>query len=98
MTDHLDHDHEHEHAHHHAAEDNGNLVEEQSQIAQEIGSELTDAFVAYVRGEIPFDDLVFGVFDALSDLNVVASGEYELEEIEEEGDEDDERDEDGADA
>lgn len=84
MTDHHNHDHTHDH------QDSDALVEEQSQIAQEIGSELTDAFVAYVRGDIPFDDLVFGVFDALSDLNVVASGEYELEEIdeEEEADED----------
>lgn len=56
------------------------LVDEQMQIAREIGEELTDAFVAYVRGDVDFDDLVFGVFDALSDLNVVASGEYELEE------------------
>lgn len=56
------------------------LVDEQMQIAREIGEELTEAFVAYVRGDVDFDDLVFGVFDALSDLNVVASGEYELDE------------------
>ena len=80
MTDQHNHDHSHNH------QDSDALVEEQSQIAQEIGSELTDAFVAYVRGDIPFDDLVFGVFDALSDLNVVASGEYELEEVDEEED------------
>jgi hypothetical protein len=87
-----DNNHDHDHSHHdHAHHNEGDLVEEQSQIAQEIGSELTDAFVAYVRGEVSFDDLVFGVFDALSDLNVVASGEYELEEIdnEDDGDEDD---------
>jgi hypothetical protein len=86
MTDHHNHDHDHDHSH----VDENALLEEQSQIAQEIGSELTDAFVAYVRGEVAFDDLVFGVFDALSDLNVVASGEYELEEIddEEEGEDD----------
>lgn len=72
MTDHLDHTTDSE------------LVEEQTQIAREIGEELTDAFVAFVRGDVAFDDLVFGVFDALSDLNVVASGEYELEEMSDE--------------
>jgi|GEM_PF-3602467 len=88
MSDHHDHDH-HDHDHDHTHHDPESLLEEQAQIAQEIGSELTDAFVAYVRGEVTFDDLVFGVFDALSDLNVVASGEYELEEIDEEQDEED---------
>lgn len=57
--------------------------EEQETIAREIGEEITDAFVGYVRGEISFDSLVFGVFDALSDLNVVASGDYDLEETDE---------------
>lgn len=60
------------------------LIDEQIRIAREIGEELTDAFVAFVKGDVAFDDLVFGVFDALSDLNVVASGEYELEELGEE--------------
>jgi len=59
--------------------------EEQEQLAREIGEELTDAFVAYVRGDVAFDDLSFGVFDALSDLHVIASGDYELS-----GDDDDE--------
>jgi hypothetical protein len=90
MTDHHNHDHDHDHDHSHSPQDENALLEEQSQIAQEIGSELTDAFVAYVRGEVAFDDLVFGVFDALSDLNVVASGEYELEEIDDEDEGDDE--------
>lgn len=53
--------------------------EEQIQLAREIGDELTDAFVAYVKGEVAFDDLTFGVYDALSDLHVIASGEYELD-------------------
>lgn len=85
MTDH-DHSHDHSHDHQHGEP----LVEEQSQIAREIGEELTDAFVAYVRGDVAFDDLVFGVFDALNDLHVIASGEYELEEME--NDEDEEED------
>lgn len=58
--------------------DTGNQREEQEQLAREIGEELTEAFVAYVRGDVAFDDLSFGVFDALSDLHVIASGDYEL--------------------
>jgi hypothetical protein len=77
---HHDHDHSHDH--------------DQSQIAREIGEELTDAFVAFVRGDVAFDDLVFGVFDALNDLHVIASGEYELEEV----DDEDVEDEDESDA
>ena len=53
-------------------------VEEQLQLAREIGEELTDAFVAYVQGDVSFEDLTFGVFDALSDLQVIAGGDYEL--------------------
>ncbi|MBA2247027.1 MAG: hypothetical protein H0W23_02780 [Chloroflexia bacterium] len=68
-------------------------TEEQEQLAREIGEELVDAFVAYVRGDVPFEDLTFGVFDALSDLHVIASGDYELADE----DEDDQQDEDEAD-
>jgi hypothetical protein len=59
---------------------------EQEQLAREIGEELTDAFVAYVRGDVAFEDLTFGVFDALSDLHVIASGDYVLEDDSDEGD------------
>lgn len=52
--------------------------QEQEQLARDIGEELTDAFIAYVRGDVAFDDLSFGVYDALSDLHVIASGDYEL--------------------
>jgi hypothetical protein len=82
-----DHDHDHSHGRQHEIGEEG-LAEEQEQIAREIGGDLTDAFVEYVLGNLAFDDLVFGVFDALSDLSVVASGDYELEEMES-GDEDD---------
>jgi len=71
--------------------DNGSIndqAEEQEQLAREIGEELTDAFVAYVRGDVPFEDLTFGVFDALSDLHVIASGDYVLEDADEEHDHD----------
>lgn len=57
--------------------------DEQEQLAREIGEELTDAFVAYVRGDVAFEDLTFGVFDALSDLHVIASGDYVLEDTDE---------------
>lgn len=57
--------------------------DEQEQLAREIGEELTDAFVAYVRGDVAFEDLTFGVFDALSDLHVIASGDYVLEDEDE---------------
>jgi len=67
---------------------------EQEQLAREIGEELTDAFVAYVNGDVAFEDLTFGVFDALSDLHVIASGDYVLEEDGDEGETDSEEDED----
>lgn len=60
-------------------------TDEQEQLAREIGEELTDAFVAYVRGNVAFEDLTFGVFDALSDLHVIASGDYVLEDASESG-------------
>ncbi len=68
--------------------------DEQEQLAREIGEELVDAFVAYVRGDVQFEDLTFGVFDALSDLHVIASGDYEL--ADDDG-EDDQPDDDGMD-
>ncbi len=84
-----DHDHNHEHTHEVATRDLSpeELAAEQEQIAREIGRELTDAFVGYVHGEIDFEDLTFGVFDVLSDLSVVASGEYDLETLDDDGDE-----------
>jgi hypothetical protein len=57
----------------------GTREAEQIQIARQIGAELTDAFVDFVRGRIAFDELTFGIFDAMSDLHAVASGDYELE-------------------
>lgn len=83
------HHHDHDHSHHrHTQLGEEGLAQEQEQIAREIGGDITDAFVEFVHGNLQFEDLVFGVFDALSDLSVVASGEYELEEVA--GDEDDE--------
>ena len=93
---HNDHDHGHDHDHNHDHDVTtrellpDELVAEQEQIAREVGAELTEAFVDYVHGKIDFEDLSFGVFDALSDLSVVASGEYELESIDEDETDDDE--------
>jgi hypothetical protein len=90
MSANHDHDHDHDHSHHrHAELSEEGLAQEQEQIAREIGGELTDAFVEYVHGNLAFEDLVFGVFDALSDLSVVASGEYEIEEMDDEDEDDD---------
>ena len=77
--------HHHEHDHDVATRDltPEELSAEQEGIAREIGGELTEAFVGYVLGQIDFEDLTFGVFEALSDLSVVASGEYELEPVDE---------------
>lgn len=74
---HHQHDHDHIHRNQHVGDEA--LAEEQEQIAREIGGDLTEAFVEYVLGNLTFEDLAFGVFDALSDLSVVASGEYEIE-------------------
>lgn len=57
---------------------------EQIQLAREIGTTLTDAFIGFVRGQVAFEDLTFGVYDALHDLNVVRSGDYELVDEDEE--------------
>ena len=70
------------------------LIEEQERLAREIGDELADAFVAYVRGDLDFAELSFGVYDALRDLDVIASGDYEL--ADDDTDDDDEYDEDEA--
>jgi len=60
--------------------------EEQERLAREIADELADAFVGYVRGDLDFAELSFGVYDALRDLDVIASGEYELTDDEDEDD------------
>ena len=53
---------------------------EQEKLARGIGNELTEIFVQYVRGEIDFAEATFATYDVLSDLHVIASGEYELDE------------------
>ena len=85
---HNHHDHDHDHTHEVTTRDLSpeELADEQEQIAREIGNELTEAFVGYVHGEVDFEDLTFGIFDVLSDLSVVASGEYDLETLDEDDD------------
>jgi len=53
---------------------------EQEMLARGIGNELTEIFVRYVHGEIDFAEASFAAYDVLEDLNVIASGDYELEE------------------
>jgi hypothetical protein len=62
--------------------------QEQEMLAREIGRELTEIFVQYVRGDVDFAEASFAAYDVLEDLHVIASGDYELEE----GDIDDEYD------
>ena len=52
---------------------------EQEALARDLGEELVDLFVRYVRGEVEFADVTFLTYDLLQDLYVVASGAYELE-------------------
>ena len=51
---------------------------EQEALARRIGEDLTGAFVAFVRGEVPFEDLTFLVHDALQDVYFIAQGSYDL--------------------
>ena len=70
-----------------AAEEPEVNAAEQEALARDLGEELTDLFVRYVRGEVEFADLSFLTYDLLHDLHIVASGAYELEYDEEEDDE-----------
>lgn len=62
--------------------------DEQIRLASEIGDELSEIFVSYVRGDLPFEELTFLTYEALASVHAVAIGEYDVV------DEDDE-DEDG---
>jgi hypothetical protein len=77
--------------------------EEQQDLARQVGEDLTDAFVRYVRGELPFEDLTFLTHDALQDVFFIARGDYEVADEDDEFGggweewEDDEAEEDGYD-
>ena len=66
-------------------ESTANLAEQEA-LARDLGEELTDVFVRYVRGEVDFSDLTFLTYDLLHDLHIVASGAYELEYDDEDAD------------
>lgn len=61
---------------------------EQESLARDLGEELTEIFIAYVRGDVEFADLTFLTYETLQDLYIVASGQYELEESDDEDDAD----------
>lgn len=51
---------------------------EQEALARDIGEELTDFFVRFIRQEMSFADLTFLTYESLENLHIIASGEYEL--------------------
>ena len=52
---------------------------EQEALARDLGEELVEIFVAYVRGDVEFADLTFLTYETLQDLHIVAGGHYELD-------------------
>lgn len=52
-------------------------------LAREIGQELSEIFVEYIKGDVGFDNVTFLTFEALESLHAVASGDYELGELDE---------------
>ncbi len=62
--------------------------DEQVRLAADIGDELSEVFVSYVRGDVPFEELTFLTYEALGSVYAVRIGEYDLVE-------DDDEDEDG---
>lgn len=62
--------------------------DEQIRLASEIGDELSEIFVTYVRGDLPFEELTFLTYEALASVHAVAIGEYDVIDDEEEDDED----------
>ena len=67
------------------ATDHGKDPAEQEALARDLGEEVADGFVRFVRGELDFAELTFLTYELLQDLHIVASGAYELED--DEGDE-----------
>ena len=63
---------------------------EQEALARDIGEELTDFFVRFIRQEMSFADLTFLTYESLENLHIIASGEYEL--VYDDDDDDDDAD------
>jgi len=69
-----------------AAGGDGDESEEMTErlgLARDIGQEISEIFVEYVRGSIGFDNLTFLTFEAIESIHAVASGDYELGEFDE---------------
>jgi hypothetical protein len=78
-------------AHDHEQNGNGEHdADEQRTLAKQIGESLTESFVSFIDGELEYADLSFEVFQALQDLYVIKSGEYELEYLDGDHEHDDE--------
>ena len=60
--------------------------DEQIRLASEIGDELSEVFVGYVRGDVPFEELTFLTYEALGSVYAVRIGEYDLIEDDDEDD------------
>jgi len=84
-------DHEHSASH---GEDQSKDPAEQEALARDLGEELTDSFVRFIRGEMEFPDLTFLAYETLHDLFVVASGEYDVEYDEDDSSDDDDSNDD----
>lgn len=52
---------------------------EQESLARGLGGDLTELFLHFLRGEVTFADVTFETYEALQDLYIIASGDYELE-------------------
>ncbi len=59
--------------------------DEQIRLAGEIGDELSEIFVTYARGDLPFEELTFLTYEALASVHAVAIGEYDLVEDDDDG-------------
>lgn len=63
--------------------DDGSQASDDEQIIRSLARSLEDAFVAYLRDEISFDELTFEMFDTLQAVHAVAAGNYSVEFVEE---------------
>lgn len=52
--------------------------DEQIRLAADIGDELSEVFVGYVRGDVAFEELTFLTYEALGSVYAVRLGEYDL--------------------
>ena len=67
-----------------AATDHGKDPAEQEALARDLGEELADGFVRFIRGDVDFAELTFLAYELLQDLHIVASGAYELDYVDDE--------------